>query len=268
MGADARADGVDVLVVAPHRHLRAGARLAGDGANFDRAVVNFGHFELEKTLDQTRVCAGDHDVRAAGLAAHVDKVDLDALTLDQLFALDLLTGKQQRVRRLRARADAQGSVARARIDARDNTGENFMLLGVVFVVDHAALGFAQALDDDLLAVARGDAAEFDVVNGNVDDIADVVLGGDGLRVIEAHLRAGVLDLIHDFLLHEHLELALALVHIDHDVFHALVVALVGGGERLNDLIHHKGLRNAAFLFQHRKRCEDFITFHGYCSYSV
>ena len=170
--------------------------------------------------------AGNHDLRASRLAAHVDKVDLDALTLDERLTLDLLAGEKNGVCRFRAGADAKGRIARAGIDARDDTGENFMLLGVVFVVDHAALGFAQALDDDLLAVARGDAAEFDVVDGNVDDIADIVLGGDGLRVIEAHLRAGVLDLIHDFLLHEHLELALALVHIDHDVFHALVVALV------------------------------------------
>jgi hypothetical protein len=263
VGADARADGIDVLVVAPHRHLRAGARLAGDGTDLDRAVVDLGHFKLEKTLDETRMRAGNHDLRASRLAAHVDKVDLDALTLDERLTLDLLAGEKNGVCRFRAGADAKGRIARAGIDARDDTGENFVLLGVVFVVDHAALGFAQALDDDLLAVARGDAAEFDVVDGNVDDIADIVLGGDGLRVIEAHLRAGVLDLIHDFLLHEHLEFALALVHIDHDVFHALVVALVGGGERLNDLIHHKGLRNAAFLFQHRKRCEDFITFHGY-----
>ena len=268
MGADARADGINVLVVAPHRHLRAGTGLAGDGADLDRAVVDLGHFELEQALDKAGVRAGDDDLRAAGLAAHVDKIDLDALTLDQLFALDLLAGEQQRVRRLRARADAQGSVARARIDARDDTGEDLVLLGVVFVVDHAALGLAQALNDDLLAVARGDSAELDVVDREVDDVANIILGGNGLGFVKAHLRAGVLDLFDDFLLHEHFQLALALVHVDHHVFHALVVALVGGGERLNDLIHHKGLGNAAFLFQHRKCCEDFITFHGSAPYSL
>ena len=143
-----------------------------------------------------------------------------------------------------------------------------MLLGVVFVVDHAALCLAQALNDDLLAVARGDAAELDVVDREVDDVANVILGGNGLGFVKAHLRAGVLDLFDDFLLHEHFQLALALVHVDHHVFHALVVALVGGGKRLNDLIHHKGLGNAAFLFQHRKCCEDFITFHGSAPYSL
>ena len=136
-----------------------------------------------------------------------------------------------------------------------------MLLGVVFVVDHAALGLSQALDDDLLAVARGDAAKLDVVDREVDDIADIVLGRDGLGIIETHLRAGIFDLVDDLLLHEHLQLALALVHVDHHVLHALVVALVGGGERLHDLFHHKALGNAAFLFQHRKSCEDLITFH-------
>ena len=94
MGADAGADGINVLVVAPHRYLRAGTGLAGDGADLDRAVVDLGHFELEQALDKAGVRAGDDDLRAAGLAAHIDKIDLDALTLDQLFALDLLAGEQ------------------------------------------------------------------------------------------------------------------------------------------------------------------------------
>lgn len=72
--------------------------------------------------------AGDHDLRASRLAAHVDKVDLDALALDERLALDLLAGEKNGVCRFRAGADAKGRIARAGIDARDDTGENFMLL--------------------------------------------------------------------------------------------------------------------------------------------
>ena len=55
--------------------------------------------------------AGDDDLRATGLAAHIDKIDLDALTLDQPFTLDLLARRAgSGVCRLRAGADAQGSV--------------------------------------------------------------------------------------------------------------------------------------------------------------
>ena len=206
--------------------------------------------------------AGDDDLRAAGLAAHVHQIDLDALALDERFALDLLAGGQDGVGRLRARADAQGDAAVARVDAGDDAGEDLMLLGVVLLIDHAALGLAQALDDDLLAVAGGDAAELDVIDRKIDDAAHLVLGGELLRVLERHLRAGVLDLFDNLLLHIHLQIALCLVHVHDHVLHALVVALVGGGECLHDLIHHKGLGNAALLFEHCKGGKDFIAFHG------
>ena len=106
-----------------------------------------------------------------------------------------------------------------------------------------------------------------MIDGNVDDVADGILCRDRPGFLHGHLRAGELHLFHDLLLDIHFKILLVLVHVHDDVFHALVVALVGGGERLNDLIHHKGLRDAAFLFQHRKCSKDFITFHGSCSLS-
>ena len=50
LGADAGADGIHILIPAGNGQLAAGARLAGDGTDLDRAVVNFGHFKLEKAL--------------------------------------------------------------------------------------------------------------------------------------------------------------------------------------------------------------------------
>ena len=261
MGADAGADGVYVGVVAPYRHLGAAARLPGDGADLHGAVGNLGNLQLKKPLDKAGVGAGDHHLRAPGRAAHIHQIDLDALTLHQRLALDLLAHGQHRVGGLGAGADANGGVAAAGVNALHHAGEDFMGLGVVFVVDHAGFGLAQALNDDLLAVSGGDAAELHRVHGEIDDVADAVLGGDGPRILQRDLRAGLLNLLHDLLLDVHLQILLRLVHVHIDVFDAGMILLVGGGKRLDDLIHHKVLWDTALLFQHRERGEDFIAFH-------
>ena len=56
-GADAGADRVDVVVVAPHGDLGAVPWLAGAGLDLDDAVGDLGHLELEQPLDQAGVGA-------------------------------------------------------------------------------------------------------------------------------------------------------------------------------------------------------------------
>ena len=139
-----------------------------------------------------------------------------------------------------------------------------MLLGVELVVDHAALGLPQALDDDLLAVAGGDAAKLRVVHGDIDDIADLVLGGNGLGLRQGHLVEGVhiVLFVHHVFLDEHLQRLAGLVHVHDDVLHAVVVPLIGGDNGLNDLFHHKGLGNAPLLFQQSQGGEDLRGIHA------
>ena len=78
-GADAGADRVDVVVVAPHGDLRAVPWLAGAGLDLDDAVGDLGHLELEQPLDQAGVGAADDDLRALGGLADLDDVGLDAV---------------------------------------------------------------------------------------------------------------------------------------------------------------------------------------------
>ena len=136
-----------------------------------------------------------------------------------------------------------------------------MLLAAPLVVDHAVLGLPQTLNDDLLAVAGGDAAELHGLHGEIHHAAQLILGGDTLGILQRNLAGGVLYLLHDLLLDVHLQILLLLVHVHHNVLHALVVTLVGGGQRLNDLAHHEALGNAPLLFQHGKRRKNFVTLH-------
>ena len=82
-----------------------------------------------------------------------------------------------------------------------------MLLGVELVIHHAPLRFPQALDDDLLAVAGGDAAELRVVHGDVHHVAHLVFGGDGLGVLNGDLVEGIhiVLFLHHILLNIHFQ---------------------------------------------------------------
>ena len=53
-----------------------------------------------------------------------------------------------------------------------------------------------------------------------------------------------------------------LVHVHDDVLHAVVVPLVGGGDGLNDFVHHKGLGDVALLFQQLQRGKNLRGVHA------
>src|SRR5205823_11852641 len=76
--ANARADGVDVLVVRRDRKLRAVTRLPRDGLDLDDTVDELGYLELEQALHQPGVRARHDDLRTLGRLAHLDDVRLHA----------------------------------------------------------------------------------------------------------------------------------------------------------------------------------------------
>ena len=128
-------------------------------------------------------------------------------------------------------------------------------------VDKMEFGLPQALNDDLLAVSGGDAPELHIVDGDVHQAADVRPPVFQQGLLQGDLRAGPLHLRHDLLLYIHLQILARLVHVHHHILHALVVLLVGGGQGLDDLIHHKGGRDAPLLFQKGQGGKNFIAFH-------
>ena len=207
---------------------------------------------------------GDEDLGTAGGAADIHHVNTHVHALGELLALDLLAAHQQSLGGLGAGADAQAHIAGAGVDAGDDTGEDLVLFGVELVIHHAALCLTQALDDDLLAVAGGDAAKLGVIHGDVHDIADLILGGQSLGLGQGHLVEGIhiILFVHHVLLDVHLQGLVLLIHIHDHVLHALVVTLVGGGDGLDDLVHHEGLGNVALFLQHGQGGEDLRAVHA------
>lgn len=103
--------------------------------------------------------------------------------------LTWLTDGQQGVGLVRALADADGHVA-VRLEAQHRAGENLVLLRGEALEDHAALGLADALNDDLLGRLGGDAAEGLRLDLHVHEIAELCVRVDLARGVERDLGGG------------------------------------------------------------------------------
>ena len=192
--------------------------------------------------------AGDEYLRSLGGAAHLHYVDAQSHPFEVRLALDLLAGGQEGLGGLAARADAQAHRAGAGIDAGDHAGEDLVLLGGELVVDHPPLGLPHTLDDHLAGGLGGDAAEIAGAHLDADDVAKLGVGQLLPCHLEAHLGAGVVDLLHHVLLDEHAHGTGLLVGLHgHVVPRALVVPLVGGHQGLGDFLQHVGLGDTLLL---------------------
>lgn len=112
-GTNACTDRIDVLIVRNNSDLGAVACLTRDGLDLDDTGVDLRHLQLKQTLNQTRVGAGNNDLRAAGAAANLDEVNLQALTLSQDLTAHLLGSGQNSLALLAAGNNIQISGARS-----------------------------------------------------------------------------------------------------------------------------------------------------------
>ena len=95
--------------------------------------------------------AGNEHLRAAGGISDLDDIDLDAVALFELLGLDALIGSKHCLGKLTVGGDADGNTACPRLDMRDDTGEDLMLLGGELLIDDAALRLADALEPEKVA---------------------------------------------------------------------------------------------------------------------
>ena len=158
---DAGADGVDVVVVAPHGDLRAVPWFAGAGLDLDDAVGDLGHLELEQALDEARVGAADHDLRALRGLADLDDVGLDASARLGTLERHLLGLGQQ------ALDTTQVEQRVARIGLLDDAGDDVALAVRVLLELAVALGLADLLAHHLAEGLGGDAAHLLLARGVV-----------------------------------------------------------------------------------------------------
>ena len=122
-----------------------------------------------------------------GFLAHVVDIGAHALALAEALARQQLVAAQHRL----GAAEIDDDIAE--LDALDEAVDDLADAVLELVVLALALGVAHLLDDHLLGGLRGDAAEIDRRQRIGDEIADLGLGIEPLRLGERDLRRLVLD---------------------------------------------------------------------------
>ena len=143
---------VDATVGTDHRHLAAVARLAGDRANLDHAVSDFGNLLLEKPLNKLGANPRQNDLHPTA-----DLPDLEDRRPDPFIGVVALAGNL-----LGPGQDCLRGTQRDRgggpFDPRDHPRHHLADLLLELVVDRIPFGFANLLDDHLLGGLGADAA--------------------------------------------------------------------------------------------------------------
>src|SRR5207237_7192906 len=146
----------------------------GDRLDDDDALSNFRHFHLEQLADQLRRGAAQDDLRALGLAEHVEDERLDAVAGAVALAGGLLADRQHGFGAAQVDDDV------AALEPQRDAGDDLALAILVVVEDVFTLGVAGALDDDLLGRLRGDAAERLAEGLQAQDVAVALVLDAGL----------------------------------------------------------------------------------------
>ena len=115
--------------------------------------VNLRDFLFEQLFEQALVGARQHNLRSAGVFLDVDDESDETITDAIVFALDLLAHRQDGFRLAEVDDDV------AALEATDDAGDQLTFAIAIFVERVVTLGFANALDDDLLGRLRRDATE-------------------------------------------------------------------------------------------------------------
>ena len=142
-----------------------------------------------------------------------------------------------------------------------------MLLAGVLVGDHAALGLANALNNNLLCGRGGDTAKILGLDIDADLVAQLGVLGIGLGLLQRHFSGGVQHLFHNRLDGVHGDGAGLLINVDKYVVQGcalgitLIQRFVGSYQCLRDPVQHVFLLNTLFLFQILQGL-DHLTCHG------
>ena len=202
-----------MVVLGRDGDLGAYARLSGDGADLDDAVVDLGDLKLEEPADEVGVGAGDHDGRTLALAtdgglvvvrvAHVDDDGLQALVVRVVLArgaLVALVGETALVEMGKLGLDAL-----ANLDDREvgrglehRAGDDVTNALRELLVDLETGGVAHDGADLGLGVLRCDAGGVgrgDVLLVKVEVLAGLLVVGLllGDELVDVDLAGGVVD---------------------------------------------------------------------------
>ena len=236
-------DGIYVAIIRGDGNLRAVARLPADRLDLDDTVVNLGHFEFKKASEQTRMGAGNVHLRPFRRLPDLGDVHLQTGAGGVLLSGHLLRWRHDRFHLAQIDHDAPVLVA------LHDTGHDVAFPVRELLVYQGPFGLADTLNDHLLGRLRGDPSEIFRRHLDLDDVVELVIGIDGLRVFERDLVRFIEHLVDYVFAGKDANFAGALVQVDAHVERVAVMPLIGRDNCRLDRLEEDLLRDAPFFFQ-------------------
>ena len=226
--ADAGPDRIDRVVVADHCDLGAAARVAGDRLDLDDTVVDLRNLLREELLHEVSARAGQEDLRATRLAAHVVDEGTHPVAGSYGLARQGFVAAHQTF----GAAEVDGDVAE--LVALDDAVDDLADAVLVLLVLAAAFGVAHALHDHLLCCLGRDPAKIDRRQLVDQFVPELGLGLAQAGVIRRDLGELVLHRIGDRQIAAQFDLAGSAIHLGANV---VLVAVLGPARLLDRLLH-------------------------------
>src|SRR5579875_333342 len=191
---DAGADGVKPFLACDICHFGAATRLACNGLDFDRPLVDFWYFRLEKAAHKVAMGTRDQNLQHTTLdAAHI--VDIDAQALPRTIAFGwYFLGRRHDAFNFVSLIEVKinGPTAHG-VFARERTKTNLTNPVLDLIVKMLVLRFTDALQDDLLGRLRRDFGE-DVGRIDVDHLPQRRMWIEPLCLRQRDLLVAILNL--------------------------------------------------------------------------
>ena len=179
-----------------HSHLGTITGLASESFDFHNALADFRHLLLQQTAEHVAMPATELEHRPAVAFTHFHQISANATVTAIALIGQLLFFGQHSFRLLQV--DDHVACA-GHIALHPAHNDLAFLLGEMFI-SRLALGFSDALHDDLLGGLGGDASEIVRRAIHKDSAADLGLRVYGLSLSQGKLHPRIGDLLHHLFL--------------------------------------------------------------------
>ena len=169
------------------------------------------------------------DAGALGRVLHLQHIHLDTLRRHEHLPAHLFVLGEHGIRLTQINADVPADITLY------HAGHHILLLLEILVVNHAALFFPDLLQDHVLGILSGNAAELPGLDLHVQDIAHLGLLGEFPGILQGDLQYGIFHIVlclHHFLLHIAQEVSGLTVDLYPDIVRLAEMILAGGHQRV------------------------------------
>ena len=232
---------INIAVSGIYGNLGAHTGLAGNGFDFNNAVMDFRNLQLKQALQQAGMSTRNHNLRSLVGALNLNNIGFHTLMVLVDFTGNLLVRSQHGFNL------AQIDINVLVFHALDNTGNDIIGTALEAFIYLSALCLTDTLYNKLLSVLGSNTAEVFRSNLNLYDIACKILRVDCLSILQSHFVNAVSLAFNYSALSIYMDFTGFFIHFNTDILVCAGVLLVSSNQSVINSLEQKLGVNTLFL---------------------